>query len=92
MCVVGRSRYAAEKNPKSVYALKVKSLPDIFTVAEVKRLIDTTRKLRYRVFLLATYSMGLRLGETLSSLCIRVVIASSSEKTGWVAKNSAIFT
>lgn len=45
---------------------KITSLPDILTVYEVERLIGATRKLRYRVFLLATYSMGLRLGETLS--------------------------
>ena len=45
---------------------KVLSLPDVLTVAEVEQLIGATRKLRYRVFLLVTYSMGLRLGETLS--------------------------
>ncbi len=45
---------------------KVHSLPDILTVSEVEKLIGATRKLRYRVFLLATYSMGLRLGETLA--------------------------
>jgi len=45
---------------------KVHSLPDILTVSEVEQLIGATRKLRYRVFLLATYSMGLRLGETLA--------------------------
>ncbi len=45
---------------------KVHSLPDILTVSEVERLIGATCKLRYRVFLLATYSMGLRLGETLA--------------------------
>lgn len=45
---------------------KVRSLPDILTVAEIEKLIGATRKLRYRVFLLATYSMGLRLSETLS--------------------------
>ena len=49
-----------------VKAPKVKTLPDILTVAEVEQLIGATRKLRYRVFLLTTYSMGLRLGETLS--------------------------
>ena len=49
-----------------VKAPKVKSLPDILTVAEVEQLIGATRKLRYRTFLLATYSMGLRLGETLA--------------------------
>lgn len=45
---------------------KVKTIPDILTPAEIERLIGATRKLRYRVFLLATYSMGLRLGETLA--------------------------
>ena len=45
---------------------KIKSLPDILTVGEVEQLISATRKLRYQVFLLTTYSMGLRLGETLS--------------------------
>lgn len=45
---------------------KVKTIPDILTPAEIERLIGATRKLRYRVFLLTTYSMGLRLGETLS--------------------------
>ncbi len=49
-----------------VKAPKVQSLPDILTVAEVEQLIGATRKLRYRVFLLATYSMGLRLSETLA--------------------------
>jgi integrase/recombinase XerD len=41
-------------------------LPDILTVAEIERLIGATRHLRYRVFLLTTYSMGLRLSETLA--------------------------
>lgn len=45
---------------------KVKTIPDILTSEEVEKLIGATRKLRYRVFLLTTYSMGLRLGETLS--------------------------
>jgi integrase/recombinase XerD len=45
---------------------KIQSLPDILTLAEVERLIGATRKLRYRVFLLTTYSMGLRLGEALA--------------------------
>jgi integrase len=45
---------------------KIQSLPDILTPHEVERLIGATRKLRYRVFLLVTYSMGLRLGEALS--------------------------
>ena len=45
---------------------KIQSLPDILTPQEVERLIGAARKLRYRVFILTTYSMGLRLGETLS--------------------------
>jgi integrase/recombinase XerD len=49
-----------------VKAPQVRSLPDILTVKEVEQLIAATCKLRYRVFLLATYSMGLRLSETLA--------------------------
>jgi len=45
---------------------KVHTIPDILTLAEVERLIGATRKLRYRVFFLTTYSLGLRLEETLS--------------------------
>jgi len=45
---------------------KVQTLPDILTLNEVERLILATRQLRYRMFLLTTYSMGLRLSETLS--------------------------
>ncbi len=45
---------------------KVKTIPDILTPSEIERLIGATRKLRYRVFLLVTYSMGLRLEEALS--------------------------
>jgi len=45
---------------------KIHTIPDILTPVEIERLIGTTRKLRYRVFLLTTYSMGLRLEEALS--------------------------
>ncbi|MCP4681705.1 MAG: tyrosine-type recombinase/integrase, partial [Desulfobacterales bacterium] len=45
---------------------KVHTIPDILTPAEIEQLIGKTRKLRYRVFLLTTYSMGLRLEEALS--------------------------
>jgi integrase len=45
---------------------KVKNIPDVLSTGEVERLIINARKLRYRVFILTTYSMGLRLGETLS--------------------------
>ena len=51
---------------KIIKAPKIQSLPDILTLSEVEKLIGATRKLRYRVFLLTTYSMGLRLGETLA--------------------------
>jgi len=44
----------------------VKTIPDILTPSEIERLIGATRKLRYRVFLLTTYSTGLRLEEALS--------------------------
>lgn len=49
-----------------VKAPKVKSIPDILTPTEIERLIGGTRKLRFRVFILTTYSMGLRLEEALS--------------------------
>ena len=49
-----------------IKAPKVLSLPDILTLNEVERLILATHQLRYRVFLLTTYSMGLRLSETLA--------------------------
>lgn len=49
-----------------VKAPKVRSLPDILTVVEVEQILGATRNLRYRVFLLATYSMGLRLSESLA--------------------------
>ncbi len=45
---------------------KIQTIPDVLTVAEVDRLIGAARKLRYRVFFLTCYSMGLRLQETLS--------------------------
>jgi integrase len=51
---------------KIVKIPKVRSLPDILAISEVEQLIGATRKLRYRVFVLTTYSMGLRLSETLS--------------------------
>jgi integrase len=45
---------------------KIHTIPDILTLIEIENLIGATRKLRYRVFLLTTYSMGLRLEEALS--------------------------
>ena len=49
-----------------IKAPQIHSLPDVLTLTEVERLILATRQLRYRVFLLTTYSMGLRLSETLA--------------------------
>lgn len=49
-----------------IRAPRIRALPDILSVAEIERLIGAARKLRYRVFVLTTYSMGLRLGETLA--------------------------
>lgn len=45
---------------------KIHTIPDILTPVEVVRLIAAAHKLRFRVFFLTTYSMGLRLEETLS--------------------------
>jgi len=45
---------------------RVRSLPDVLSVAEVKQLISIARIDRYRIFMLTTYSMGLRLSETLA--------------------------
>jgi integrase len=42
-----------------------RKLPDILTPAETRLVIATTRVLAYRVFFFTTYSMGLRLSETL---------------------------
>lgn len=62
-------RYVLEKEWQWINIVKppkIKSLPDILTPSEIEQLIGKTRKLRYRIFLLTTYSMGLRLSETLS--------------------------
>ncbi|MDN5874263.1 MAG: site-specific integrase [Sinobacteraceae bacterium] len=50
---------------KMFKAPKVQSLPDILTQAEIARLILGSRELRYQSFWWVTYSMGLRLSETL---------------------------
>jgi site-specific recombinase XerD len=44
---------------------RVRTLPDIPTREEVWRLINAVRKLRYRIFLLVVYSLGLRISEGL---------------------------
>ena len=45
---------------------RVKRLPDVLTIEEVCLLLARTRVLSYRVFFFTTYSLGLRLGETLA--------------------------
>jgi site-specific recombinase XerD len=45
---------------------RVQSLPDVLTLDEIARIILATRERRYQTFWLTTYSLGLRLGETLS--------------------------
>ncbi len=50
---------------KIVKPPQVRSLPDILTRAQTLEVINAIQKLRYRVFFLTIYSMGLRLGEGL---------------------------
>lgn len=45
---------------------QVKRLPDILSVDEVGLVISRTRQLRYQVFLLTLYTLGLRLGEAIN--------------------------
>jgi integrase len=45
---------------------RVRTLPDIPTREEVQLLINTVRKLRYRIFQLVVYSLGLRITEGLA--------------------------
>jgi len=61
---------------------KIHTIPDILTPAEIEQLIGKTRKLRYRVFLLTTYSMGLRLEEALS---LQVGDIDAGRKRGFIS-------
>jgi len=54
-------------------------LPDIVTVEEVGRLVQSTRALSYRVLFFTLYSLGLRLGEGL-----RLTVADIDAKRGRV--------
>lgn len=45
---------------------QIRSLPDILTPEEVALVINSARELRYQVYILTAYSMGLRLGEALN--------------------------
>ena len=44
----------------------VRRLPDILTAGEITRLLNASRESQVYTFILVTYSMGLRLGETLN--------------------------
>jgi integrase len=62
-------RFVLKKNWDWVHMIKppkIQTIPDILSPVEIEQLIGKTRKLRYRVFLLTAYSMGLRLAEALS--------------------------
>jgi integrase len=41
-------------------------VPDLLSRSEIERMLNATRELRYQVFILAPFSMGLRIGETLN--------------------------
>lgn len=45
---------------------QVQNIPDIITAKQVAKVINLTQKLRYQVFFLTLYSMGLRLSEGLN--------------------------
>ena len=62
-------RYVLNQNWEWLNIVKppqVNRLPDILTPTEVAIVISLTHKLRYQVFFLTLYSMGLRLGEGIS--------------------------
>lgn len=45
---------------------QLKRIPDLLTYQQVQNVLAATKQLRYQVFFLCLYSMGLRLGEALS--------------------------
>jgi len=62
-------RYVLEREMEWIKIIRpprVRTLPDIPTREEVQLLINTVRKLRYRIFLLVVYSLGLRITEGLA--------------------------
>jgi site-specific recombinase XerD len=62
-------RYVLEREMEWIKIIRpprVRTLPDVPTREEVQLLINTVRKLRYRVFLLVVYSLGLRISEGLA--------------------------
>ena len=62
-------RYTLDKHWQWLAIVKppqVKRIPDILTPAQVSDVIIQTKQLRYQVFFMAIYSMGLRLSEGLN--------------------------
>lgn len=62
-------RYTLERQWEWLSIVKppqVKHIPDILTPQQIGQLISHTRRLRYQVFFLTLYSMGLRLSEALN--------------------------
>ena len=62
-------RYTLDKQWEWLSIVKppqVKRLPDILTTAQMSRIINNTKQLRYQVFFLTLYTMGLRLSEGLN--------------------------
>ncbi len=45
---------------------EVKSIPCVLSLSEVQLLVRTAQQLRYRVFIVVTYTLGLRLSEALN--------------------------
>ena len=66
---------------------KIQTIPDILNPVEIEQILGKTRKLRYRVFLLTAYSMGLRLAEALS---LKSVILMGSQNRFISAMEKAI--
>ena len=45
---------------------QVKTIPAVLSISEVQLLVQSARQLRYRVFIVVTYTLGLRLSEALN--------------------------
>lgn len=62
-------RYTLDKQWEWLSIVKppqVKRIPDILTPSQVSQVINQTKQLRYQVFFMTLYSMGLRLSEALN--------------------------
>lgn len=62
-------RHTAPRDWEALKMLRIprpKTLPDVLTIDEVRRLIDAVRKPHFRVFFWTAYSLGLRLREGLN--------------------------